>query len=109
MRLDHIGFEHSVIELLEVDIQELAAIDITMMQVHQAHGCNARHCGYLHDKRRGLMNHIMDRYNQAPDSINLSVAIMNQHIWGDTHNDPASEVACPQCGSHDTEVQNVGY
>lgn len=109
MELEHIGFDPSVIELLEVDVQELAAIDMTMHTVHRLHGCKAKHCGHLHDKRRGLLVHIMNRYCLNYDSINLSVAIMNQHLWGDDHSDPPSEVACPECGSLDTEVKHVGY
>ena len=109
MAIDHVGYESDVIELLETDIQELAAIDMTMHTVHRMHGCRASQCGHLHDKRRGLMNHIMQRYNIYYDSINLSVAILNQHLWGGDHSDPPSEVACPECGSLDTEVKHVGY
>lgn len=109
MEFDHIGFNSAVIELIEQDIQELAAIDMTMQQVHRVHDCNKIHCGYLHDKRRGLVTHIMSRYSLDYTSINLSVAVMNQHIWGGEHSDPPSEVACPECGSLDTEVEHVGY
>ena len=109
MDLDPIGFSSDVIEDLEQDIQELAAIDMTIMQVHGVHDCTPRHCGHLHDKRRGLMLYINQRFSIDYDSINLSVAIMNQHIWGDGHDDPPSEVACPECGSLDTEVKHVGY